>query len=246
MANFAESVRAAGTVLPINGQSFSLQTAAREDANFLLQTLDLTDQYILEPYVEHVPLTPGEILEEKGQRSSFVYFPTAGAVSLEAGTGEQQMQVALVGRESLIGSSVLLHGLPAYRAVVQFEGATWRAPADKLVRALENNIALRRQLLRGVNAFVNRLCLTALANGKGTIEQRLARWLLTAADRLDTDRLVITHDTLSQVLGVRRAGVTVALHTLEGKGALLARRRLVRLNRERLTAIAGPYRLQQV
>jgi CRP-like cAMP-binding protein len=116
-----------------------------------------------------------------------------------------------------------------------------------LAACLEHDRTLHRQLLRGVNDFIGRVSATALANGQGTIEQRLARWLLTAADRLDTDLLAITHDALSQVLGVRRAGVTVALHMLEGKHALRSERRRVRiLDRERLTAAAGPYRPQKL
>jgi CRP-like cAMP-binding protein len=131
--------------------------------------------------------------------------------------------------------------------VVQFDGAAWRVPANGLAGCLDDNRDLHRQLLRGVNAFIGRISSTALANGQGTIEQRLARWLLTASQRLDTDLLAITHDALSQVLGVRRAGVTVALHVLEGKRALRSERRRVRiLDREQLIAAAGPYRPQKV
>jgi len=84
--------------------------------------------------------------------------------------------------------------------------------------------------------------LMALAYGRGTIEQRLAGWLLAAAERLDTDWLSITHDTLSQVLGARRASVTVALHMLEGKQALRRERSRIRiLNNEKLALAAGPY-----
>ena len=214
--------------------------------NALLQGLDEACWETLSPHLERVQLGTGEVLEDKGRRAQHLHFPIGAVVSLEAGTGKQHMQVALVGHEGMVGTSLLLDGSAANRAVVQFEGAAWRVPADPLARCLEESRDLHRQLLRGVNAFIAGVSATALANGQGTIEQRLARWLLTAAERCDTDLLAITHDSLSQVLGVRRAGVTVALHVLEGKHALRSERRRVRLlDRERLTAAAGPYKPQK-
>ena len=218
-----------------------------ERGNALLQGLGEACWSTLEPHLERASLAVGEVLEEKGHRPTHLHFPITAAVSLEAGTGKEHMQVALVGNEGMVGTSLLLDGVAANRAVVQFDGATWRVPADRLAACLEHDRVLHRLLLRGVNAFIGRVSSTALANGQGTIEQRLARWLLTAAERLDTDLLAITHETLSQVLGVRRAGVTVALHLLEGKHALRSERRRVRiLDREALTAAAGPYRPQQI
>ena len=220
---------------------------ATQRGNGLLQELDAAAWAALEPHLEQTKLTAGQVLEEKGRRPAYLHFPTSAVVSLEAGAGKQHMQLALVGREGMVGTSLLLDGTAAIRAVVQFDGGTWRVPADELTACLDRNRDLHRQLLRGVNAFIARVSSTALANGQGTIEQRLARWLLTAAERLDTDLLAITHDTLSQVLGVRRAGVTVALHVLEGKHALRSERRRVRiLDREQLVAAAGPYRPQKV
>ena len=218
---------------------------ASERGNQVLQELDAAAWAVLEPHLEQTTLAAGSILEEKDRRAHYLYFPVGAVVSLEAGAGKQHMQVALVGHEGMVGTSLLLDGTPANRAVVQFEGQTWRVPAAELMGCLEESRDLHRQLLRGVNAFISRVSMTALANGQGTIEQRLARWLLTASERLDTDLLAITHDTLSQVLGVRRAGVTVALHVLEGKRALRSERRRVRiLDREALVAAAGPYKPQ--
>jgi CRP-like cAMP-binding protein/CheY-like chemotaxis protein len=215
---------------------------AIERGNRLLQGLDEAGWAALEPYLERTSVTAGDVLHESGQRPAYITFPITGAVSLESTAGKQHMQVALVGREGMVGASLLLDGVAANRAVVQFGGATWRVPADQFAACLATSRELHRQLLRGVGAFIAQLSLTALANGQGTIEQRLARWLLSAVDRLDTDLLGITHDTLSHVLGVRRAGVTVALHVLEGKQALRSERRRVRiLDRDRLSAVAGAF-----
>jgi CRP-like cAMP-binding protein/CheY-like chemotaxis protein len=217
--------------------------AAVDRGNLLLQALDETAWATIEPHLERASLVAGSVLEERGQRASHVFFPITGAVSLDAGTDKQRLQVALVGCEGLVGTSVVLDGAAANRAVVQFEGATWRVPADAFAACLASNRDLQRQMLRGVNGFIAQLSLTALANGQGTIEQRLARWLLMAAQRLDSDVIAITHDSLAGLLGVRRAGVTVALHILEGKRALRSERRRVRLlDRDRLSAAAGIFR----
>jgi len=214
-----------------------------ERGNLALQDLDEAAWAALEPHLERTTLSAGEVLHEKGHRASYLFFPITGAVSLEAGVGKERLQVALIGREGMVGTSLLLDGVAANTAVVQFAGAAWRVPVDALAACLARSPALHRQLLRGVNAFVTRLSLTALANGRGTIEQRLARWLLMAAERLDSDWLAITHLALSQVLGVRRAGVTVALHMLEGRHALRsARRRLRIIDRQVLSDVAGPFR----
>jgi CRP-like cAMP-binding protein len=216
--------------------------SALERGNTLLKSLDESAWTAIEPHLEHGPLTAGELLEERGTRAKHLYFPITGAVSLEANADSRRMQLALVGREGIIGTSLLLEDVATHRAVVQFRGTAWRVRADELATCVENSRALQRQLLRGVNAFIDHLSLTAMANVQGTIEQRLARWLLTAAERLDTDVLAITHETVSHVLGVRRAGVTTALHKLEGKSALRSERGHVRiLARELLIVAAGPY-----
>jgi CRP-like cAMP-binding protein len=81
---------------------------------------------------------------------------------------------------------------------------------------------------------------SALANGRYTIQERLARWLLMCLDRMDGDDLPLTHEFLSLMLGVRRSGVTEALHVLEGVNIVKAGRGTIRvLNRERLEEIAG-------
>jgi CRP-like cAMP-binding protein len=222
--------------------------SAVDRGNFLLRGLDAAGWSLIEPHLKPAALTPGDLLEERGRRAPFLYFPISGAVSIEAGAPRgKRMQMALVGREGMVGTSLLLDGDAANQARVMFGGPAWRLSANDLAACLALSPALHRQLLGGVNTFIARLVLTALANGQGTIEQRLARWLLIAADRLDTELISITHEALSDVLGVRRAGVTVALHILEGKQALRSERRHIRiLNHEKLTLAAGPYRPQRI
>ena len=212
-----------------------------QGGNLVLQGLDLASWELIEPHLQHVALMAGEILEEKGQQASYLYFPVAGGISVE--DGEEGIQVALVGRNDMVGCSLLLNGLAGTRAVVMFEGSGWRLPAEAFAECLECNRELHRHLLAWLNTFIAEMCQTVRASALGTIEQRLAYWLLTAAKCLDTDVFVISHEMLSRLLGVRRTGVTVALHDLVEKKVLrTGHRRVHILDWERLIMASGPLR----
>jgi CRP-like cAMP-binding protein len=207
--------------------------------NRLLEALDDDSWAVLAPCLERTALSPGQRLEHRGVRPSHLTFPVAGAVSLEAGTDKERGQLALVGRETMLGASLLLDDVSVLDAVVQFGGTAWCVPADMLSLLLMQNQNLHRQLLRGVNGLMAQLSRNALISSQETIERRLAHWLLAAAERLDIDTIAITHEVLAAGMGVRRAGVTNALHMLQGKGTLRSERRRVRIiDRDRLSAIA--------
>jgi CRP-like cAMP-binding protein len=82
-------------------------------------------------------------------------------------------------------------------------------------------------MLRYVHAFLHQATTTALANGRSKTEERLARWLLMADDRIDGKEMPLTHEFLGLMLGTHRPGVTVALQALEKKGLITARRRSI-------------------
>ena len=208
--------------------------------NRLLESLEDRTWDQLQPHLESTPLVEGQVIEMVGQRSAFLYFPTKGGVSLEAGPANAPMQLALVGREGLIGTGLLLGGVALCRSVVQFGGAARRIPTDALEVCLDKSPRLHRQLLLGVHAFLDRLSRMAWANGRSLIEQRLAYWLLSAADCLDTNHIPVTHQALSNALGVRRPSVTIAMHALEQTGAVRIQRGHIRiLDSQRLAAAAG-------
>jgi hypothetical protein len=100
--------------------------------------------------------------------------------------------------------------------------------------------SLHQRLLRFVQTFMIQTAQTALANGSHLLEERLARWLLMCHDRVDGDALFTTHEFLSLMLGVRRAGVTEALKVLEDRGLISTKRSQVTvLDRVKLEAVAG-------
>jgi CRP-like cAMP-binding protein/CheY-like chemotaxis protein len=226
----------AATVVP-------LPRPAPERGNALLRALADEDRLALEPAMEHVALRSGDILEDAGLSPSHLIFPLSGIVSLEWGTGSDRLQVALVGPEGMVGTSLLLGPGPAVgRAAVLYEGRAIRISSAAAKARLAQSERLRDVLLRSAGSVLAQVSSNALAAGRATIEQRIARWLLMVSARLATNEVALTHETAARVLGVRRAGVTVALHVLEGKQALRSTRGRVRiLDHSRLAALAGKF-----
>ena len=123
---------------------------------------------------------------------------------------------------------------------IQVAGNGLRIAADKLREAISQSRSLERALLGFAHAFMNQTANTALSNGTATLEERLARWLLMANDRLKGDEVPLTHEFLSLMLGVRRAGVTVALNYLEQRALIsLSRKKIVITDRKGLKAAAN-------
>ncbi len=113
--------------------------------------------------------------------------------------------------------------------MVQLPGTGHRIEAAALREAMGAEPAIRERFLRYAQAFSVQVAHTTLANGRHTIQARLARWLLMCQDRVGGDNLDLTHEFLSLMLGVRRAGVTMATHDLEGRGLIKATRGRIRV-----------------
>jgi CRP-like cAMP-binding protein len=188
-------------------------------SNIILSRLARADLRLLEPHLQDVDLPVRTQLEARKRRVAHVCFLQNGLATVVANGG---MEVGMIGREGMTGLSAVLDGNGSSRAVhetfVQIAGNGLRMPADSLLQAMDASVSLRRVLLRYVHAFMIQITQTALANGYGKIEERLARWLLMAADRTDGSALPLTHEALANMLGVRRSGVTVALQGMERAG----------------------------
>ena len=195
--------------------------------NRLLATLSADQSEQLTPALERVELPVRTSLVEPGVETPFVYFLETGLASVVASNrgGDQQIEVGHIGYEGMTGTHVVL-GLEQtpLHTFMQVGGSGWRLPVEVLRSALAGDEGLRVHLLRYVQAYQLQLAYSALANGRYTILQRLARWLLMCHDRLDTDDMPLTHEFLALMLGVRRSGVTNELHVLEGERAIRATR----------------------
>jgi CRP-like cAMP-binding protein len=178
----------------------------------------------MEPHLEPVALNFRQRLEVADRRIERVYFIDAGLVSVVAvGSGaRRRAEIAVVGREGMIGVAVVLGvDRSPHEALMQVAGHGRSIAASVLRSLMAQSRSLPTSLMRYAHVFGVQAAHTALANAQGKIEERLARWLLMAHDRLEGDDLHLTHELLAVMLGVRRAGVTTALHELE-KAALIS------------------------
>ena len=211
--------------------------------NRLLQMLPAEELRRLRPHLARVRLAHGDVLHWAGGRVAQAYFVEQGYVSLvaEAARAGGRVEVGLIGRESVVGSSVLLAADPAssLQAVVQVPGAAYCIRADILHASLEQAPALRRAMRQALETLVGQVAQVAACNSRHALPQRLARWLLMAHDRMDGDELPLTQDSLAAVLAGRRPGVTIAVSTLQAAGLLRhSRGRIVVCDRPGLEAAA--------
>ena len=193
--------------------------------NRILAGLSASDLALLQPHLTRVNIPFGMRLQTKGRPVEQVYFVETGIVSLVSGSA-RQLEIALVGYEGMTGVGVVLGDSAAvpYEAYTRVAGNAQCLAAVELRKAISASASLHRVLLLYAHTFMDQLAQTVLVNGLGTIEERLARWLLMIEDRFQGKALPLTHDDLAVALGMPRPGVTLALQELERKG-LIARAR---------------------
>jgi CRP-like cAMP-binding protein len=200
----------------------------RSTRNHLLLALASPDYGLLEPHLTKGTFAVRQAFEEVNKPIEYVYFPENGIVSIVAKSRHEQAEAAIIGREGMTGIPVVLgNDRWVNDTYVQVDGNGSRIAASDLRKALAKSANLRSMFLAFTQAFVVQTTQTALANARGIVEGRLARWLLMAHDRLDGNELPLTHEFLALMLGVRRAGVTTALQKLEGDGLVLAKRGMI-------------------
>lgn len=214
--------------------------------NRLLAALPHGSRLALIAKAERLDLPVRTTLVEPKASTPFVYFLERGLASVVATSqrGTEQIEVGHLGFEGMSGLHVALGvDQTPNHTFMQVAGSGLRVPADHLCELLRSDEGLRTQLLRYIHTYQLQLAHSALANGRYTIPQRLARWLLMCHDRLQTDDMRLTHEFLSLMLGVRRSGVTNEIHVLEGEHAIRATRATIRvLDRQRLLDMAdGSY-----
>jgi CRP-like cAMP-binding protein len=190
--------------------------------NRLLAALPPDSLAQLWPKLEAVELPLRTILHESGNPISSVYFLETGYVSMLAYMEDgDAAEVGLIGCEGLVGLPVLLGAdHDDLEAVVQNPGTGLRIDTAAFWEELEHVPALRVLLLRYALVHHGQVARTAACNGRHHTEQRLARWLLMAHDRVEGDDYPMTHEFLGLMLGVRRAGITIAAGQLQKAGLI--------------------------
>jgi CRP-like cAMP-binding protein len=206
-----------------------VQAAAK---NRLLEALPAAVRTRLLARAERVPLAWGSVLVASNERIRWVYFPTAGAVSLISPvTGHAGLEVARVGDEGMLGLTMVLGGTSTpERALVQASGTAWRLEAGMFRREVARSPPLRRVLDRYIELRLREFGLMAVCAHFHELDARFARWLLIAGDQLHRDDFYMTQESLSAVLGVRRASVNRVASSLQ-------QRKLIRYRRGEITLL---------
>jgi CRP-like cAMP-binding protein len=201
--------------------------------NSFLATLSLPDFDPVRAFLQPVSLEAGTVLHEPNKRIEYVSFIETGLVSLMTLASGSMLETAMVGRHGAVGASVALGASASmHKAIVSIPGKALRIRVEDLQRSMDERPQIREHLLRYVRSLMVHGSQTALCGVRHELEQRLACWLCLACDALGGEILPITHDRLSFILGLRRAGVTEALARFEdfgwvrkGRGVLQLRER---------------------
>jgi CRP-like cAMP-binding protein len=210
--------------------------------NQLLAKISLGDLDLLRPHLEPVQLDIRHLLETANEPIEQVYFAESGFASVVAkDADDRETEVGIIGREGVTGLPVLLGDERSPNdTYIQLAGSGHLLPVAALRSAMERSGTLRATMLRFVHAMAIQMANTALANSKVKVDARLARWLLMAHDRVDGDKIELTHEFLALMLGVRRAGVTEALQVLEDRKLISnSRGKVIIRNRKRLEEAAN-------
>jgi CRP-like cAMP-binding protein len=171
----------------------------------------------IRPKLTCVSLTNRQVLYPAEGPIEAVYFPEAGMVSMVSNLEDGvQAEVGIVGREGMAGVPLLCGVDTSFvEALVQMPGQALRMEAGAFRRELEANATLRALLFRYNEALHAQISQTAACNGRHGLEQRLARWLLMAHDRVDGDELPLTQDFIATMLGVPRPRITLTARILQ-------------------------------
>lgn len=200
--------------------------------NKILMRLPQREADVLRGHLQPVSLKFRQRLETSGRKITDIVFVEDGLVSLIALSTRrrEQAEVALLGREGATGCATLL-GVERspYDALVQIAGSGLRIGIDEFHRVLSTSPVLRDLLGKFVHVSNVQVLHTVIASTRGTIEERLSRWLLMAQDRLESDIVHLTHEMLAVTLSVRRAGVTMALGRLSSLGLIAYRRGAIQI-----------------
>lgn len=205
--------------------------------NQLLATLSTEKYQRLIPYLKLVELPLRQVLYEPGERIEYVYFPTDAMISLVSIMQDGSMvEVALIGKEGMVGIPVILGGNSTItQTVVQIAGSALRMEANVFKDEFDRGGEFQCLLLSYVQTLFTQVSQSTACNRLHSVEERLARWLLTVQDCLQTSDFPMTQEYIAQMLGSRRSGVTVAAGMLRQAGIISYHRGQIKiLNQEDL------------
>ncbi|MRW90458.1 helix-turn-helix domain-containing protein [Duganella sp. FT80W] len=209
--------------------------------NELLRALSREELVDLFVHLDLVPLEAGKRLFDAGATMEYAWFPTNAIVSLQYMTEDGgAAEVAVVGREGVVGVAMYENERANCSAVVQSAGYGYRIKTSVLRQAFFSGGALAQQLMRHTSALFAQLAQTVAGVRHGSIEQRLCRWLLERLDRSLSNELKVTQEMIANMLGVRRESITCCAGKLQEEGLIEYRRgTVIVLDRHAMERRAG-------
>lgn len=205
--------------------------------NRILAALPREDFARLAPHLTTVRMERDGVVYIAGDQIHYVYFPISGLMSLLSTTETgSTVEVAMVGNEGIVGLPVILKNkMIPYEVTVQTETDAYRIKAEDFQEEFDKGEALHELILCYLNVLIAQISQSALCHRFHTVEEALGTWLLMVQDRLNTESLNLTQESISHALGVPRTGVTMAAGTLQRAGLIrYSRGKIVILDRERL------------
>lgn len=198
--------------------SYPMVDGARQ--NRILAEIPWVHYARIQEHLKPVDLSQGQVFAEAGKPLEFVYFPTSCTVSLVSHTADgDSSELAMIGKEGMVGISLILgNGSVNHRAVVQCSGQAFRMPSDIFQSELAHCRELQQLSLNYVQALITQMAQSIVCVGHHSVSERLSYWLLFNQDALGRDQLMVTHETIANMLGVRRESITQALGKLQSAG----------------------------
>jgi CRP-like cAMP-binding protein len=193
--------------------------------NRLLAALPAEDFAQFFSELEPVNLSLRQVIQDTAQPVEHVFFMEEGVSSILTVMADgSAIEVGMIGTEGMVGIAPLLDPEAATpHVVVQIPGSALRMPIARCKRAFDGSEAVRIVMLRCASDLLSLSAQTAACNRLHSIEQRCARWLLMAYDRVKSEKMPMTHEFLASMLGVRRAGVTTTAGELQRSGLITYR-----------------------
>ncbi|HTO65957.1 MAG TPA: Crp/Fnr family transcriptional regulator [Bradyrhizobium sp.] len=196
--------------------------------NNLLRRLNRADFALVEPYLTLHDAAANDLLYNPGDDVDIVHFPCGPALATYLVSNEdgRDVETILVGREGAVGGIVSQGFLPAYtRVVVKFGGTFVKLPMVRLQAAKLTSLTLRNVFARYADCMMAQMFQSTACNAIHSIEQRTAKWIVSAMERTDGENAVpLTHEQLATLLGVGRSYASRVLQTLKAEGILETRR----------------------
>ena len=202
------------------------EPARDHSSNQLVSLLSPSARRCLLERCESVPLNRRQVLHDRGIPLRYAYFIESGGCSVTTRTGDcLPVEIHTLGKKDFVGVPLVLGmRVSPHRCTVQVPGQALRIPAEELISLIKRNVELEKLLLGYVQAILIHSSQLAACNSRHTVDQRLARWLVVASERLGSPEIPFTHSYIASALAVRRAGVTVSLGAMMRDGMLRCRR----------------------